>query len=121
MPAPGVGEGEAEPQPVASRRQPSTAAMKTHLVAIYTGRGKPAPQEWVANSTPSTSRPCEMCVVCGTVSERRGELLLRGAAFSDSCEEFPNDDTRRLVTEKYFSGFHLSRINLAVGQKSTSR
>ena len=34
----------------------------------------------------------------------RGELLLRGAAFSDSCEEFPNDDTRRLVTEKYFSG-----------------
>ena len=30
--------------------EPSTAAMKTHLVAIYTGRGKPAPQEWVANS-----------------------------------------------------------------------
>ena len=44
MPALGVGEGEAEPQPVASRRQPSTAAMKTHLVAIYTGRGNPAPQ-----------------------------------------------------------------------------
>ena len=54
MPAPGVGEGEAEPQPVASRRQPSTAAMKTHLVAIYTGRGKPAPQEWVANSNENT-------------------------------------------------------------------
>ena len=46
-----VGEGGAKPQPVGTASAASTVAMKTPLVAIYTGRGNPAPQEWVANSS----------------------------------------------------------------------